>query len=109
MVRRFSILSFTAVGLLLASGVANSVYILPTWSSLFATVYGRLLLAKIAVALLMIGLGAVNALRLKPRVSRESSAAPALRTMAFTVMAEAAGAFAVMGIVGVLCTQSPGN
>jgi copper resistance protein D len=69
-VRRFSSLSLVVVGLLVGTGLLNTYFIVGSFGALFATDYGRWLLLKIAVFVLMLGLGALNLLILKPRLSR---------------------------------------
>jgi len=69
-VRRFSSLSLMVVGLLAGTGLLNSYFIVGSWRALFATDYGRWLLLKIALFLLMLGFGALNLLVLKPQLAR---------------------------------------
>jgi len=69
-VRRFSSLSLMVVGLLAGTGLLNSYFIVGSWGALFATDYGRGLLLKIALFLLMLGFGALNLLVLKPQLAR---------------------------------------
>jgi copper resistance protein D len=69
-VRRFSSLSLMVVGLLAGTGLLNSYFIVGSWGALFATDYGRWLLLKIALFLLMLGFGALNLLVLKPQLAR---------------------------------------
>ena len=69
-VRRFSSVSLVVVGLLSGTGLLNTYFIVGSWGALFATDYGRWLLLKIALFVLMLGLGALNLLILKPRLAR---------------------------------------
>lgn len=62
-VRRFSILAFFMVALLLVSGVYSSLLHVPTLYSLTHTTYGRILLAKIALTLICLLLGGWSFLR----------------------------------------------
>jgi copper transport protein len=67
-IRRFSNVALGAVGVLVATGVGASLVQLPTVASLWETGYGQALLAKIALLLLALLLGAVNLLRTRPRM-----------------------------------------
>jgi putative copper resistance protein D len=58
--RRFSSVSLAAVIVLFLTGLANACFLLPSVASLFSSDYGRLLLGKIVLFLLLIGLGALN-------------------------------------------------
>jgi putative copper resistance protein D len=103
-VRRFSRASFVAVLVLLASGVANSWLLLPSWSALFASTYGWLLLAKVLVVAVMIGIGAFNRFRLLSTLPQQG--APRLVR---TVIAESAFVIIVLLIVGVMGLTPPGS
>jgi copper transport protein len=67
-VRRFSRLAMVAVSLLLLSGIVQSVVLVGSVPALVDTAYGRLVLAKIALFLALIALGAYNQRRLLPRL-----------------------------------------
>jgi putative copper resistance protein D len=68
-VNRFSVMSLFSVSALAATGLINSCYMLQSISDFFISLYGRILLVKILLFCLMIGTGAFNLLRLKPRIS----------------------------------------
>ena len=69
-VRRFSSQSLVVVGLLAGTGLLNTYFIVGSFGALFTTDYGRWLLFKIAVFVLMLALGALNLFVLKPRLCR---------------------------------------
>jgi putative copper resistance protein D len=69
LVNRFSAMSLVSVGMLAATGIVNSCYMLQSVSDLIFSLYGRVLLLKIALFCLMIGIGAFNLLCLKPHIS----------------------------------------
>lgn len=103
-VRRFSAVSLVVVGLLVATGLLNTYFIVGSPGALFTTDYGRLLLLKIALFILMLGLGAWNLLVLKPRLSRavmvESQAAGAVMTpMSSLIRSVACETFLAAGVV----------
>jgi copper resistance protein D len=66
--RRFSTVSLLSVLFLAATGVSNAIFIVGDLHALVETGYGRLLLLKIAIFVLMLGFGACNLLVLKPRL-----------------------------------------
>jgi copper transport protein len=67
-VPRFSNVAFVAVMTLIGSGIAASLFHLPTLASLWQTSYGEALLIKIGLLLTAMLLAAVNLLRTKPRL-----------------------------------------
>lgn len=107
---RFSTL---AGGLLLAvaaTGTFLAWRIVGSWSGLVETRWGWLLLAKVAIALLVAGLGGWNRWRTLPAVTRavgfgdrERAAAAVTRT----VRVEAVLVAALLGVTGVLVNQPP--
>jgi len=103
-VRRFSRASVTAVLILVASGVANSWLMLPSWDALFASIYGRLLLGKVLVVAVMIGVGAFNRFRLLSMLPRNG--APRLVR---AVVAESILALVVLLIVGLMGITPPAS
>jgi putative copper resistance protein D len=114
-VRRFSAVSLVVVGLLVATGLLNTYFIVGSPGALFTTDYGRLLLIKIALFILMLGLGAWNLLVLKPRLSRaatsESQASvPVTLPIHLLIRSVACETFLAAGIllvVGFLGTTPP--
>jgi putative copper resistance protein D len=58
--QRFSALGLVAVGVLIASGVANTSYQVGSIPALVGTDYGRLLVAKLALFAVMLGIATVN-------------------------------------------------
>jgi putative copper export protein/mono/diheme cytochrome c family protein len=66
--RRFSVLGFVSVMVLMATGAFNAWTLVGAIPPLVGTTYGRLLLTKLAVLLPLILIAAVNLLKLKPRI-----------------------------------------
>lgn len=62
-IRRFSLWATGFVALILISGVYASLQYVPTWHSLLYTPYGKVLLAKCALLLVMLALAGWNMLR----------------------------------------------
>lgn len=103
---RFSATSLAAVALLAATGFVNSCYMLRTVSDLFLTTYGQVLLTKITLFLLAVALGAVNLIRLKPRLAdRPANIAAKLQ---ITTAAELILGTAAVVVVALLGTLPPG-
>jgi putative copper resistance protein D len=100
-VNRFSTISLCAVVLLAASGLVNSCYLLDSVWDLVRSVYGRVLLAKILLFLLLVGIGAWNLFRIKPRLASSPRGAGQLQ---WAMGAELALATAVIVVVAVLGT-----
>jgi putative copper resistance protein D len=109
--QRFSALGVTSVGALLATGVVNTWVLAGSVAALFDTGYGRLLLVKIALFLVMVGVAAVNRRLLTPRLVQEfdqAAAHSALRRLRNNSLIEAAIAVVILIIVGMLGTLPPG-
>jgi putative copper resistance protein D len=103
---RFSTMALIAVGLVVASGIVNAVFLLHSPAALFKTAYGLVLLAKIALVALMIALGALNKQVLMPRIVA-SGAADGVAPLRGSAAAEIALGAAVLAIVAVLGTLAP--
>ena len=73
LVRRFSAISLGCVALLAATGFVNSWYLVGSFSNLVSQPYGRWLSAKIILYFIAGAIGAVNLLRLKPRLLNTNS------------------------------------
>ena len=69
LIRRFSICSLGCVALLAATGFVNAWFLVGSLSNLIHQPYGRWLLLKILLFLGAVAIGALNLLRLKPRLS----------------------------------------
>jgi copper resistance protein D len=77
---------------------------------LFGTSYGRLLLVKIALFLIMLAIAAVNRTRLTPRlVAGGTAAGPALRQLRANALVEAVIGALILLIVAMLGTLPPGR
>lgn len=65
---RFSPLALLSVIVLLATGIAQSLVEIDAWSELLDTAFGRAVLIKFVLLLVLVGLGAVNRRRTVPRL-----------------------------------------
>jgi putative copper export protein len=80
-VARFSALAVWLVPLIAAAGIGMALLLLPDAAALRRP-YGLLLLAKAALFAVLMGLAAVNRLRLAPALARTQARAPLRRTLA---------------------------
>jgi len=105
---RFSTLGLVSVGSLLVTGIVNTWYLAGSVAALLGTDYGRLVLVKVALFLLMVAVAAVNRLWLTPKlVDNQSIAAVArarrhLRRNAAIEASLGAIVIAVVAALGVL-------
>ncbi len=104
---RFSSLAVVALGILVVAGLANAYFEVREWRGLWETTYGLLLVAKLALVLPVIALGAYNN-RFAVRRLREGSASPRdQRRFLHTAAAELALLLLVVGVTAVLVDQPP--
>ncbi len=75
LIPRFSRLALPTVAFLAATGIYAAVLRVGSWPGLFGTPYGQTLLAKILIALTMVGVGALNLLVVSPRMRRGATLA----------------------------------
>ena len=102
-VSRFSALSLASVALLAATGSLQGLFLVGSLANLLQTLYGRVLLLKIALFCLAVALGAINLLRLKPGLSeRGGPAAGRLRRNVALELALAGGVLVAVGALGLL-------
>lgn len=106
-IRRFSAMSLASVALLALTGTINSWYMLGSFHGLFWTTYGRVLMVKVAVFSAMVGLGAVNLLRLKPKLESDQRAGVRLRWNVAAEVVLFALVIAVVSILGLLMPPMP--
>jgi putative copper resistance protein D len=102
--RQFSRIAALAVGLLAITGAINTVLMLGGREAPLATAYGRLLIAKIALYLVMVGLALSNRFRLAPRIARDPGA---IGRLCCAVVLEQGLALAILAVVSVLGTLPP--
>jgi putative copper resistance protein D len=111
LVRRFSALSLISVALLAVTGFVNAWFLVGSVNNLFEETYGRWLLLKILLFILATAIGAVNLLRLKPRLMADRTPAQtAEKTTAqlqFNVQMELILCTAIVLVVAILGILPP--
>jgi copper transport protein len=106
-VPRFSTLAVASVILLLLAGTVNGYLQVRTWRGLWETDYGLLLLAKIALLLPLLGLGAFNNRYAVPRL-RAGVAQPSVRRRFMQAAGvELAIMTAIVGVTAFLVDANP--
>jgi len=109
---RFSVLGVTCVGVLILTGIVNTWFLSGSIPALVGTLYGRLLLLKVAIFICMIAIADVNRSRLVPLLAQASadisSRTRALRTLLRNALTEASLGIFVLGIVGIIGILAPG-
>lgn len=117
---RFSPLAALSVALIVGSGVFSGLVHVPSLSALLGTVYGRALLVKLVLVVLMLSVGGVNAFLVRPRLERAAGVVPERRPttapstaeiwrrrLLVTVFLEASLGILVLASVGVLSKVPP--
>ena len=106
---RFSRLGSLIVAATVMSGLVNSWFLVgPTrLEGLWTTLYGRLLLVKLALFVGMLGLAAANRFRLAPALGCAADQAGALKALRVTVGLELAAGITVLAAVAWLGTLAP--
>ena len=108
---RFSAFGIGSVATLLVTGTINAWYLAGSIAALTETDYGRLLLLKIALFLVMVAIAAVNRLHLTPRLVQgadSATIADALRQLRRNASLEVAIGAIIIAVVAALGTNPPG-
>jgi copper transport protein len=110
-VSRFSALAGIAIAVVLATGIAQSIVHLESWGDLLDTAFGRAILVKSGLFLLIVVLGWVNRNRLLPALRRSAAEGtpPAKAGVALrrTLRVELALGAAVIAATGALASYAP--
>ncbi len=99
-------MSLGAVSLLAATGMANAYFLVGSFERLTGSVYGRVLIVKVALFAMATALGAWNLLVHKPRMEMEGSA---LESVRWNVWVEVALGTLIVGAVAILGTLPPSS
>ena len=106
-VPRFSQLALVAVAALIVAGIVNGYLQVRTWSGLWETSYGRLLLVKVALLMPLLALGAYNRRRSVPRLEAGDSDAREQRAFLRSTGVELGLMVAVIAVTAVLVAEPP--
>lgn len=109
---RFSTLGIASVGTLLVTGIVNAWFLTGTIPALVGTVYGQLLLVKVALFTIMVAIASINRRRLTPLLERiAGDASTRLRAVARlgrNAAIEVSLGVLVLVIVGIMGILPPG-
>jgi putative copper resistance protein D len=109
---RFSVLGLSCVGTLLVTGVINTWFLSGSVPALLGTLYGQLLLLKIALFATMIAVAAVNQRRLLPCLADAGSGVnrclQIIRQLRRNASIEASLGVGVLAVVGAIGILTPG-
>lgn len=105
--RRFSTMGIISVVLILASGVANTLFRVSSITDAVKIAYGQTIAIKIALLVLLIGLAAQNRFYAMPRLRQEAEAPRALAILKGNIIMEQAFGAALLLAVAVLGLLSP--
>ncbi len=103
-IRRFSLMGYGAVALVLLTGCINALVMVPGPASLIGSDYGRVLLLKIALVLLMVAIALINRVALTPPIMAESGGVGSLSR---SVVVEQGVGWLVLAAVAWLGTIHP--
>ena len=106
-VPRFSNMAVVSVAALLVAGVINGYLQVRTWSALWETEYGLLLLAKVALVIPLLGLGAYNNRYAVPRLKAGLASVLERRRFLQAAGVELAIMVAVVAVTAVLVNAEP--
>ena len=106
-VPRFSNVAVVSVAALIAAGVVNAYLEVRAWRGLWDTTYGTLLLAKIALVLPLLLLGAYNNRYAVPRLRLGSASVVEQRRFLRTCGLEVALMVAIVAVTAVLVSEPP--
>jgi copper transport protein len=106
-VPRFSMLAIVSVIALVGSGLLSGFLEVDSWSALWETTYGRLLLAKVVLLVPLLALGAYNNRVSVPRLKAGASRPPGRRSFARAVGVELALLLVVVGVTTALVAEPP--
>ena len=105
--QQFSRMGYVAVALVALTGIVNTAMLVGSVHGLTGTAYGRLLLMKIALFLLLVGLAAINRFVLVPRIARGRKPMTATTALIWTIGIEQALGLAIIAVVSILGTWPP--
>jgi copper resistance protein D len=105
--QRFSTFSLCCVGVLVVSGISNSWLLVGSIHALFTTPYGRFLLFKLTLFVILVAFGARNRFLIKAKLLKAPADPDLLPQLRWNVICEACLGTAVVLIVGCLGATAP--
>jgi copper transport protein len=106
-VPRFSRLAVAAVIAVVCTGIVSGFLEVRSWSALWETTYGRLLLAKVAILVPLLALGAYNNRVSVPRLRAGATGLPERRAFVRAVGTELALMLVIVGVTAALVAEPP--
>jgi copper transport protein len=106
-VPRFSALAVVSIAALLSAGVVNGFLEARSWSGLWETTYGRLLLVKVALVLPVLALGAFNNRFSVPQLRAGIASSPERRRFLLSTGVELGLAIIIVGVTAALVAEPP--
>jgi putative copper resistance protein D len=106
-VARFSNVGVVSVAVLIVSGIVNTLMVLDEPRAVFESTYGRILLLKVSLFLIMLALAIFNRQRLTPQLVNSTDAPPVVRSLWRNCLIEAALGATILVLVGALGILSP--
>jgi putative copper resistance protein D len=104
---RFSRMGYCAVALVALTGIVNTAILVGSVRGLIETPYGRLLLMKMALFLLMVALAAINRFVLVPRINQDRKPMTGSMALMWTIGIEQVLGLAIIADVSILSTWPP--
>ena len=104
---QFSHMGYVAVVLVVLTGIVNTILLVGGIGGLTGTVYGRVLLLKIGLFLLLVAVAIINRVVLVPRIGREGQASTGTTTLLWTIGVEQMLGLAIIAVVSLLGTLPP--
>jgi copper transport protein len=108
-VPRFSRLAVVSVAVLISAGAINAYEELDSWSELWETTYGRLLLVKLALVVPLLALGVYNNRYSVPQLRSAASSPAERRRFLRTAAGELALIVGVVAVTAALVSEPPGR
>ena len=103
----FSHMGYAAVAFVTLTGIVNTILLVGSIEGLTETPYGRLLLVKIALFLLLVAVAIVNRFILMPWIDRQTTRSNGTAALLWTVSIEQMLGLAILGVTSVLGTLPP--
>ena len=104
----FSTMALAGVGVLLVTGTIGGLVEIDRFSDLWSSTYGRLLLAKIAIAAALVGFGVVNRRSVRG-LADPASATGMLARLRRSIIVEFALMALAVGVTSVIISKAPAN